>query len=430
MARKYKIKLMLDNQVLLELKDNDNIEYIYKILDKLDEDDLNNVKLDITATISASEGCSIGKRGPRAYKEDYKISDVSNEKLKSILVSIFGFNPNDIELLDDGMSLVLFNDPEDWEINLTPEDDLLNIAIYINNLAKNENKINEMYIETSPGNYTVYSASDLKNPEDQIALVDIGTDSNNNLYIKNDYNFTDDYLIYYKDSSDAIENGKRFTLDDIYDFLVKLLEEEKSVLSEDELKAIQDERKKKNLRAPKKDIKYLTKYLEELGYEVTSTDALDKESVKIATDVLNNAKKSGKSNKDTLVRLDKTLNHNDPFFSVEFDRSISNSGYELFAQQTLRTLRDDLKAVANNKNSTEDDIVNKFTELTGVDYYTDKVVDKDQYNQLLILLMKDPRDAFNYVPPKENEYVQRTKDLTEDLIEKVLLRQDPDFYNH
>ena len=107
-------------------------------------------------------------------------------------------------------------------------------------------EIQESYVEDAEGEYTVWSASDLVKPEDQIPLVKIKTDEEGNLYA-----------------------------------------------------------------------------------EAVGETELDKESLKIAQNVLDTAKKSGKSIKDTLIRLDKTLNHNDPFFSVEFDRSITNTFYFL-----------------------------------------------------------------------------------------------------
>lgn len=206
-------------------------------------------------------------------------------------------------------------------------------------------EIQESYVEDAEGEYTVWSASDLVKPEDQIPLVKIKTDEEGNLYA-----------------------------------------------------------------------------------EAVGETELDKESLKIAQSVLDTAKKSGKSTKDTLVRLDKTLNHNDPFFSVEFDRSITNTGYELLAAQTLRTMRDDLKAYARGKNATELGVVDKYEEFTGVDYYTDTVKDKEQYDHILKLQGIKP-DIYGYEKPDENKYMVQFKNLAEDLIEKIILRNDPDFYN-
>lgn len=147
-------------------------------------------------------------------------------------------------------------------------------------------------------------------------------------------------------------------------------------------------------------------------------DEFDKESHKIAQNVIDYAYNHGKTNpKDILVRIDKTLNHADPFFSVEFDRKITNTGYELLAAQTLRTLRDDLKAVVNTKGASEQAIVDKYAELTGVDYYTDKVIDREQYKTILGLQGKKD-DRFSYEKPDENAYMIRLKDLAENLIEK------------
>ena len=129
-----------------------------------------------------------------------------------------------------------------------------------------------------------------------------------------------------------------------------------------------------------------------------------------------------------MLRIDKSLNHADPFFSVEFDRNITNNGYELIAAQALRTLRDDLKAVVYKKGATEDSIVDAYKELTGVDYYTDEVVDRDTYNLILGLQLKPTDDKYEYENPKDNLYMQKLKDLAEDLIEKVNLKNNPDFY--
>lgn len=212
-------------------------------------------------------------------------------------------------------------------------------------VGEQKKQAKESYVEDAEGEYTVWSASDLVKPEDQIPLVKIKTDEEGNLYA-----------------------------------------------------------------------------------EAVGETELDKESLKIAQSVLDTAKKSGKSTKDTLVRLDKTLNHNDPFFSVEFDRNITNTGYELLAAQTLRTMRDDLKAYARGKNATELGVVDKYEEFTGVDYYTDTVKDKEQYDHILKLQGIKP-DIYEYEKPDENKYMIQFKNLAEDLIEKIILRNDPDFYN-
>lgn len=181
----------------------------------------------------------------------------------------------------------------------------------------------------------------------------------------------------------------------------------------------------------------------DLFAETVSDSAFDMESYKIAQSVIDTAKKSNKSVRDTLIRIDKTLNHNDPFFSVEIDRSIAPTALDLLGSQALRTLRDDLKAAANLKSATEETITDKYMELTGVNYYTgdiaagyvytdketgEKFTGKEQYNIILGLMNRDPRDKHNYISPEENPFIQRLKDLTEDLIEKVLLKNDPDFY--
>lgn len=154
----------------------------------------------------------------------------------------------------------------------------------------------------------------------------------------------------------------------------------------------------------------------------------NEETKKTVDGSIRSSEASGKSLKDALLRIDKSLNHADPFFSVEFDRNITNNGYELIAAQALRTLRDDLKAVVYKKGATEDSIVDAYKELTGVDYYTDEVIDRDTYNLILGLQLKPTDDKYEYENPKDNLYMQKLKDLAEDLIEKVNLKNNPDFY--
>lgn len=201
-------------------------------------------------------------------------------------------------------------------------------------------KIKESYVETAPGEYVIYSASDLVDSNEHVPLVYIKTDTKGDLY--------------------AVATGNT---------------------------------------------------------------PLDKESYQIAVSSLASSKKSNKSVKDTLIRLDKTLNHSDPFFSVENDRSrlgrVNIGGVGLLAAQALVTLRDDLKAVILNKSSDEADVANKYQELTGVNYYTDEIIDRPQYDAILTLLAKDTKDYANYIYPKDNKYIQSLKDLAENLIETV-----------
>lgn len=192
----------------------------------------------------------------------------------------------------------------------------------------------------------------------------------------------------------------------------------------------------------------------------------DKESLKIATSSLKYS--VGKPVKDRILRVDKSLNHNDPFLSTELQRNsiianrgekkksikdligqdpktvsdeprtendkvtsrLNDYGLTTVASQILLTNRDDLKAAANTKTINEDKLVNMFNDMTGVDYYTEKIIDEDQYNYILDLLGRS-HDKYDktYVGPEDNGYVQNLKDLTEDLIEKVLLKADPNFYN-
>lgn len=201
----------------------------------------------------------------------------------------------------------------------------------------------------------------------------------------------------------------------------------------------------------------------ELEAVALSDDAFDQESYKTATSSLKATK--GKPTKDRLIRIDKSLNHSDPNLSTEIQRYLIRAnrnndrksipqllkgkrGYEIpdegtatpsdkhdyyglkaIANQTLISIRDELKATANLKTTDEDRLVNLFEELTGVNYYTENISDEDQYSYILDLMGKSG-DKFDesYDSPKENMFIQNLKDLTEDLIEKVNLRNDPDFY--
>lgn len=196
-----------------------------------------------------------------------------------------------------------------------------------------------------------------------------------------------------------------------------------------------------------------------------SDNPFDQESYKIAINSLKTTE--GRPLKDRLLRVDKSLNHNDPNFSTELKRNmikankggekksiediighdpktvsdepvapgtkrnykLHNVGMTVFAAQVLLSNRDEMKAAANLKSASEDSLVQKFAELTGVDYYTDKVIDQDQYEHLL-MLQNRPTSKFdeNYISPDINDYIQKLKSLTEDLIEKVNLKKNPDFY--
>lgn len=279
-------------------------------------------------------------------------------------------------------------------------DELDNIKIKVETFTddvKDENGqgvviASESYVEDKPGEYTVWSASDLVSSGDQIPLVKI---------LPNDVKGTVsvDYDVYTYVDTDEIDpkTGR--------------LKEPTEVV------------KKKTIDIPDNS-PIIAKRVGDSRFDI--------ESEKIANDVIRTAYSGGKNPnvKDVLIRLDKTLNHNDPFFSVEFDRSITNPGSDILASQTLRTMRDDLKAAANNKSATEDTIVDKYLELTGVDYYEDLVFDEDQYDTVLKLQGRavDKDRKKYYEAPAENEYMKRFKDLAEDLIEKVNLRNDPDFY--
>lgn len=182
---------------------------------------------------------------------------------------------------------------------------------------------------------------------------------------------------------------------------------------------------------------------------------------------------AGKPLKDRLTRIDKSLNHNDPNLSTEASRNLiranrgeakksvkklypgedytteessdnpldqvdtkrkintkfNNEGTQTLASQLLIHMRDELKALANVKSSTEEKLVDLFKQLTGVDYYTEKIVDELQYNYLLELLgHSSDKYHKSHLTPDDNKYVQLLKDLTEDLIEKVNLRNNPENY--
>lgn len=204
----------------------------------------------------------------------------------------------------------------------------------------------------------------------------------------------------------------------------------------------------------------------ELEAKALSDDNFDQESFRTATNSLKAS--TGKDTKARLLRVDKSLNHNDPFFSTELQRQLLKAnknvakkdikdiikvdpknisdepiegerdigkqrfhrhGVSTLAAQILLTNRDDLKAIANRKGATEEDLTEAFKDMTGVDYYTEKIVNQEQYNYVLDLLGRST-DKYNetYVGPEDNKYIQSLKDVTEDLIEKVLLKEDPDFY--
>lgn len=203
----------------------------------------------------------------------------------------------------------------------------------------------------------------------------------------------------------------------------------------------------------------------ELEAVAVGDDNFDQESLKTAANSLKFS--VGKPINDRILRVDKSLNHSDPFLSTEIQRNAIRAnrgtqkksikdlikqdpktvsdeprpegekakvnptllGLTNVAAQVLLTNRDEMKAAANNKLANEDKLVDLFKDMTGVDYYTEKIVDEEQYNYILDLMGRS-YDNFDktYLSPDENPYIQGLKDLTEDLIEKVLLRTDPDFY--
>lgn len=194
--------------------------------------------------------------------------------------------------------------------------------------------------------------------------------------------------------------------------------------------------------------------------EALSDSPFDQESLKLAQGTINTAYKSGKDDNYILTRVDKTLNHADPYMQVELGRQgtggkMQLQGQSLLAAQAIITLRDDLKNfLSNQPKCTEADIVNKFAELTGVDYYTGEIIDgklkarvpgitkeykdpktgvtkysdvledldytgKEQYQQLLTLQGRSI-DEFDetYVSPKDNPLIQGLQKMTKGLIEK------------
>lgn len=210
-------------------------------------------------------------------------------------------------------------------------------------------------------------------------------------------------------------------------------------------------------------VKIITNADGELEAQAVGDSPFDLESLKTAQNSLKSS--IGKPIKDRILRIDKSLNHNDPFFSTELQRQnmaankslpkksikdilgdidpktlsdepetgsslgIDASNLDTLSKQILITNRDDLKAIANKKLASEEELVDMFEEITGVNYYTEKITDEEQYEYLLDLMGRS-HDIYDedYVDPQENAYVMSLKDLTEDLIEKVLLKQDPDFY--
>nr|CAI9751330.1 hypothetical protein DGKKSRWO_DGKKSRWO_CDS_0050 [uncultured phage] len=304
-------------------------------------------------------------------------------------------------------------------IDYTWDADEDNVAIFIE-LPIVEEQVEEAYVEDEPGKYTVWSASDLVESKDQIPLVKIETTDEGKLQavaVGDDEFDKESHKIAQNVINYAYNHGKT----NPKDILVRI---DKTLNHADPFFSVEIDRSVANsgyellaaqtLRTLRDDLKAVVntkgaseqaivdKYAELTGVNYYTDKVIDKDQYE-------------------------TLNHADPFFSVEIDRSVANSGYELLAAQTLRTLRDDLKAVVNTKGASEQAIVDKYAELTGVNYYTDKVIDKDQYETILKLQNKST-NIYEYEKPDENEYMKRLKDLAENLIEKVLLKEDPDFY--
>nr|DAI22720.1 MAG TPA: hypothetical protein [Caudoviricetes sp.] len=424
---KFNLDVLLDGVRIFTLEDKNTVSDLNLLLNNAinDKEDVSSVSIKLVQVADLSN------RNEKPQEEEIKITDnniigerLSNKKikeslgdtLKEMLVSKYKFNPKDIYV--DNNNLVLFSDPENWEVELDENKDkniLDTIAKNIYQLAKEDNKIKEslndkkyVYIlrhgfgpGTVPKTVDIIDFEDLDNGKTKVWL---------------DRPLTKEELDYY-DIDDRVEES---------------LKNKKNIPERYEADSDGGYTIWSASDLAKEQIPLVRIKIDDNGdyyAEAVGDDEFDKESFKIANQVIATAKKGNKDLEYVLTRLDKTLNHNDPFFSVEFDRSITNSGLELMAAQALRTLRDDLKATANNKNTTEETIIDKFTELTGVDYATNKILDKDQYNQILILMLKNPKDKFNYTRPEENPYIQKLRDLTDDLIEKINLKHDPNFYN-
>ena len=424
---KFNLDVLLNGVRIFTLEDKNTVSDLNLLLNNAinDKEDVSSVSIKLVQVADLSN------RNEKPQEEEIKITDnniigerLSNKKikeslgdtLKEMLVSKYKFNPKDIYV--DNNNLVLFSDPENWEVELDENKDkniIDTIAKNIYQLAKDEHKIKE---SLNDKNY-VYILRHGFGPgtvPKTVDIIDFEDLDNGRTKIWLDRPLTKEEINYY-DIDDKVEESlknkkntpERYEADSDGGY---------TIWSASDL--------------AKEQIPLVRIKIDDNGdyyAEAVGDDEFDKESFKIANQVIATAKKGNKDLKYVLTRLDKTLNHNDPFFSVEFDRSITNSGLELMAAQALRTLRDDLKAAAKNKNTTEETIIDKFTELTGVDYATNKILDKDQYDQILILMLKDPKDRFNYIRPEENPYIQKLRDLTDDLIEKVNLKHDPNFYN-
>lgn len=370
--RDYKLNFIVDGMKLFSFDKQDSIDNIFSVLDEIEDPAiLKKVELEIETidTGKTEKGTTEDSDGEQV-KESISADDSQEfmSKLSEIITKPDSFNLD----TESNTLTINFSNGDVWTIEVAGDvDDLVE---YISNQLKK--RVAESYEENTDGSYTVWSASDLAEDGYQIPLVTLKKD----------------------------DEGKF--------------------------------------------------YAEQLG-----DTPFDEESYQIAQNVIDTANKSGKDDKYILTRVDKTLNHNDPFFGVELDRSVVNSTTELLAAQALRTLRDDLKtfveAGIRTGKITTDDIANKFTELTGVDYRTGEVIPgditvklpdateeyidkntgktkyrqtykehtfsgKEQYDNLLTLLGKDPKDKYNYIPPKENPFIQRLMELTGDLIDKLV----------
>lgn len=216
-----------------------------------------------------------------------------------------------------------------------------------------------------------------------------------------------------------------------------------------------------------------------LRAEAVGDSAFDLESLKTASNSLKSTE--GRPLKDRLLRIDKSLNHSDPNLSVEVQRNLIRAtrgqdkksirdllggvdpstipdpdpkdkehyprnvelpagykenrdlhpfGVQAIASQVLIGIRDELKAAANLTSANENSLAILFTELTGVNYYDLSVFDEEQYQYILDILGRSS-DKFDetYLEPKDNKYITNLRKLVDELIKKVNLKKNPNFYD-
>lgn len=433
--RKYKINFVADGIKLFSFSEKDSVDDIFKVLDQIDDKYLKKVKLEIESSENKEESSEVKEAfekagGPFWYFTKHGVQPGSVPK--DIQILDVKDTPNGSYFLSD--KVLTTKELYDYEIvEKSPEEVSESLKGFVKTYCDNCGKTNRVEVEfedfNKPFKDTTYTC---KYCGTENALTDHheydedGTIKEKEISEKYEENADGTYTIW--SASDLAKDGYQIPL--------------VTIKRDDEGK---------------------------FYAEALSDSNFDTESKDLAQSVIDTAYKSGKDDNYILTRIDKTLNHNDPYFSVEFNRGgkggkVDIASTELLAAQTLRSMRDELKNFVNShRTCTEEDIVAKFAELTGVDYYTEKVIDgnitinlpdtteeyvdsktgktkyrdiykkhtfsgKEQYDHLLKLMGKDPNDRFNYETPSENPFIQRLKDLTEDLIEKQLLKQNPNFY--